>query len=66
MYRIMFENYKDCWEMFEGSLEECVKNFDEIEDENVADDQEEECYIVDENGNRMSWIEIEEMGYNID
>lgn len=62
MYYIMCEDWKDEWVAFEGTLAECVENFDRVEDENIADDQEERCFIVDENGRELSWLEIEEMG----
>lgn len=65
MYRIMCENCETEWVAFEGTLAECVANFLRVEDENIADDQEERCYFVDENGQVLSWLEIEEMGFNI-
>ena len=65
MYEIRCENWKDEWVAFEGTLAECVENFYRVEDENIADDQEERCYIVDENGRELSWLEIEEMEFSI-
>ena len=62
MFKIMCEWWNGECEVFEGTLEECVRNFDEMDEAHVADPWEERCYIVDENGNEMNWFDIEEMG----
>lgn len=69
MYKIMFstEYGNDLDSIcFEGGLEECVRMFNKIENDCVADPYEERCYIADENGEEMDWFDIEEIGYNID